>query len=133
MSSLFPPGFILLVSSGYLVRILNRRPPFWERLFNGLRYYDEPRAQDVEAVLKQAIVAPPLSGRAQVIAGESLDLRLRCIPWSYFPLQSVPWGNLIGVEGLGMTVVTALYAIMGFILVQAWVRVFRCYMYGCVW
>ena len=118
-SSLFPPGFVLLVASGYLVRALNRRPPFWERIIQGLRYYDELRPQEVVAALR-AVAASPSS--APALAAEALDLRLRSIPFSYFPIQTVPWDSLIGAPGLSMVVATALYAAIGFTLVHVWVR-----------
>jgi hypothetical protein len=122
MPSIFPPHFILLVASGYLVRALNRKPPFWERLWHGLRYISTPHAQDITNVLTAASGATAAPGSVERLAGEALDVSLRMIPWSYFPLQHVPWDRLVGAESLGMVIVTALYAGVGFALVQLWVR-----------
>jgi hypothetical protein len=123
MPSIFPPGFIVLVATGYLVRALNRRPPFWERFLQGLRYFSSPHEKDISNVLLAASAESPPSESIERLAGEALDVSLRMVPWSYFPLQTVPWDRLVGADSLGTVTVTALYAGVGFVLVHAWVRI----------
>lgn len=123
--SLIPPEFSLLLGAAFVAKALNRKPPLWERLLAGARYYDVPYRTDVERVLGAAVardVAPWAPARATLVrlAGEAVDTRARAFTYSHYPIRAVPWESLVGVDALAALAVSALYAALAAALAGGW-------------
>lgn len=107
--------------------VLGRRP----QVARCLRFlWGEPRvgATHDSCVPAHPVLPPPVQfapGRDATLAqlaGDAVDTRGRLITYSYFPIQTVPWGSMIARDALTSLAVSAVYAALAGGMILTWVR-----------
>jgi hypothetical protein len=105
---------VLIAIAGVITRLLNRSPPTFERLLQGIVYYDSPSTTTILASSivinnkKKDLSLKEIEAHAEKVSKSNVH----SIAYSSFPQVVFPWESLVSKDLLSMVSITLCYNVV---------------------